>query len=151
MIEKSDFGARLKKIRESLNLKQKDFAHKLEISSPAYSEIEAGKYKPGMDFLEKLLEHYGVNPYFILLGLGDMFILLEDLKKNFPVNFFVKDQDSREFFWYFEKSSIVRYFMMGHFKTLLLKEYDLIIKEVGSPCPTEPSPVDTFDLNTSQA
>ena len=52
------FGYRIRKIRQHLRLKQKEFARALGISSPSLSEIENDKYKPGHNFLSHIVKEF---------------------------------------------------------------------------------------------
>jgi transcriptional regulator with XRE-family HTH domain len=124
------YGDRIKKIRKELNLKQKDFAARLNMSSPSLSEIETGKYKPGYDFLISISKEFNVNLYYVLFGEGDMFIdpILSSYRhvKNFAVNI----EDVHDFLYYFERSSILQYFILNQFKTKMVMEKKPILKEI---------------------
>lgn len=49
------FNHRLEQYRESLHLKKKELADKLQISESYYSLIESGKRNPSKTFIEKLV------------------------------------------------------------------------------------------------
>lgn len=126
------FADRLKGIRKSLRFKQKEFAERLKISGPALSEIEGGKYKPGHDFFIKISKEFNVNLYYLLFGEGDMFLdpMASYIRR---VNkFAVNTPDVREFFHYFEHSSLLQYLILAHFKLIMAKETEreAIEKEV---------------------
>jgi transcriptional regulator with XRE-family HTH domain len=74
MPEENVFAERLKLTRETLKLKQKEFAARLNISAASYSEIESGKYKPNYEFIYNLAKEFNVNLYYLLFGKGDMFL-----------------------------------------------------------------------------
>ena len=128
--QKSGCGERIKKIRKALNLKQKEFAERLNMSSPSLSEIETGKYKPGYDFLINISKEFNVNLYYVLFGEGDMFIdpILSSYRrvKEFAVNI----EDVRDFLYYFERSSILQYFILNQFKTKMVMEKEPVLKEI---------------------
>jgi len=67
-------AGRLKKIREALKLRQKEIAQRLNISSPSYSELESGKYKPNFELISNLSREFNVNLYYLIFGEGDMFL-----------------------------------------------------------------------------
>ena len=130
--KETGFADRLKAVRKSLRLKQKEFAERLKISGPALSEIESGKYKPGHDFFIKIAKEFEVNLYYLLFGEGDMFLdpMASYIRR---VNTFaVNTPDVREFFHYFERSSLLQYLILAHFKLIMTKdvEREAIEKEI---------------------
>ena len=127
----NDLAGRVKQIRKSLNLKQKDFASGLGISGASLSDIEKGKNKPGHDFLYKIAREFHVNLYYLLFGEGEMFI---DRTGTTPANeiedFAVNREDFKEFMWYFRRSWILQYLMLGHYRTIMQTNRESIEKEV---------------------
>jgi len=69
---------RIKKIRLTLNLCQKDFAQLLETSQSNISKYERGEMKPTLDFLINLNEKLNVNLNWVLIGKGHIFIQNEE-------------------------------------------------------------------------
>jgi transcriptional regulator with XRE-family HTH domain len=123
MSQKDEFASRLKGIRQSLKLKQKDFSVSLGISAPSYSEIEGGKYYPSYEFLEKIAKKHNVNLYYLIFGQGEMFGgLCEKCPAGIGSEFLVKDQEMSKFFDYFSRSAIVQYKVMGYFHVLLQED-----------------------------
>ena len=124
-------GARIKEIRKTLNIKGKDFASRLNVSGPSVSEMEKGKYYPNFEFIYNIAREYHVNIYFLLFGEGNMFIepgrisevgLLEELAGN--------NENVRRFLKYFERSEIIRYFILSQFKSKMIADRDMIEKEL---------------------
>ncbi|MCP5054408.1 MAG: helix-turn-helix transcriptional regulator [bacterium] len=113
-LDEKETGARVKLIRQMLKLKQSEFAEKTGMSGPSLSELENGKYKPGVDFLVKLHLEYKVNIYYVLFGAGDMFI-----DQGFPNLLEGKDEywvhidEVREFLYYFKRSRLFQYDIMS--------------------------------------
>ena len=70
-------GDRLKIVRESFNLNQKEFADKIEITQVNLSRYENNKYYIPDETKEKLYQ-LGVNLNWLLTGNGDMFIRQEE-------------------------------------------------------------------------
>jgi transcriptional regulator with XRE-family HTH domain len=66
-------GFRIKEIRRELRISQKDFAEAINISGSFLSEVEAGKSKPGYEFLNNVTQRYDINPMYLLTGEGGMF------------------------------------------------------------------------------
>ncbi|MGD2092673.1 MAG: helix-turn-helix transcriptional regulator [Candidatus Aminicenantes bacterium] len=122
------FGFRLRKIRQHLNLKQKEFAAGLGISSPALSEIENGKYKPGHDFLYHIVESYKVNLYYLLFGEGEMFLEPLSIGGGFS-RYSGSNPEMKRFIWYFERSPIVQHFILGQFRRYINDERETIERD----------------------
>ena len=123
-------ASRIRAIRESLNLTQKQLAQRLNVSGPTLSEFENGKHPPNFDFIYNIYKEFHVNLYYLLYGEGDMFeerggplsLRLDRLCKQNP--------DICRLLEYFEKSSIVRYYLLSQFNAKMLLEKELIEKEI---------------------
>ena len=66
-------GKRLKELRQSLNLTQKELAKELEVGVATIQRYERDEREPSSKFLEKLVQTYSVNPSWLLTGEGSMF------------------------------------------------------------------------------
>jgi transcriptional regulator with XRE-family HTH domain len=123
------FGDRLRKIRQHLKLKQKEFAAGLGMSSPALSEIENGKYKPGHYFLYNIVKIHKVNLYYLLFGEGEMF--LESLSIGGGISrYLVSHPEMKRFNWYFERSPILQHYILGKFRQYMNEEREAIDRDV---------------------
>jgi transcriptional regulator with XRE-family HTH domain len=67
-------GDRLKNIRDSLNISQKNLADMLNIKAPALSRYESGDVIPTMDVLKFFSNGFNINLHWILTGKGSMFL-----------------------------------------------------------------------------
>jgi transcriptional regulator with XRE-family HTH domain len=129
-IDKNSIGRRLKSIRTTLNLSQREFAGSLEISTSSICNIESGKGLPRHDAIYNLAAKFNVNIYFLLHGTGEMFIK-DVLKQRIesgefkPYTGFLK-----EFLNYTRSSSVVRYEMMNYFWKYFIENEGLIEKEI---------------------
>lgn len=70
----STIGERTKKIRNSLNLTQIEFAKSFGFSHAFLSAIEKDKSCFSVNHLTKLCLEYNVNINYLLVGKGEMFI-----------------------------------------------------------------------------
>jgi len=70
-------GRRLSALRRKLKLSQKEFAEIVGRTTSAVAHWETGRYIIPTEILAKLIELYRVNPLWLLLGEGPMF--LEDV------------------------------------------------------------------------
>lgn len=61
-----NFGLRLKQLRRSLAMKQKDFADSLGIAQATLSNYEQGVSLPTIDFIHKISRAYNVSPNWLL-------------------------------------------------------------------------------------
>jgi transcriptional regulator with XRE-family HTH domain len=124
-------GFRIKQIRKALNLKGKDFAPRIKISGPSLSEMEKGKYYPNFEFMVNIAREFNVNLYYLIFGEGEMFIdpekgtdfsILEDLVNS--------SGSIRKFLYYFERSEILRFFILSQFKHKLMLDKEMMDKEI---------------------
>jgi len=130
MAKENDFVKRLKSIRESLNLRQKDFANRLGISAASYSEIETGKYRPNYEFIYNICDHFKVNLYYLLFGKGDMFFDPNRLIGAGIGKVMVDKEEMDRFLWYFSRSPIVQYLTLANFRSVLRKDKEAIDQEI---------------------
>jgi transcriptional regulator with XRE-family HTH domain len=125
-----EIGKRIKQIRTALNLTQEDFGKSIGASKASLSEIETGKYKAGIELLEKLVKKYNVNLHFVITGEGEMFIPPTASSFARSVKYALNLKDVRNFLYHFERSSILQYFILSQYKTRMMTEGDLIKKEI---------------------
>ncbi len=77
-----DVGKRIKEIRKSMQLTQKQFANRLMISQSYLSGVEIGNEKPNDKFLKFLCLEYGVSEKWLLSGEGEMYEDTYDYNKD---------------------------------------------------------------------
>lgn len=73
---------RIRQIRKSLHLTQKDFGAKLGVSRDVISNIEYDRVEPKKVFLELLCNLFNVNNKWLETGEGDMFLKENKTQKN---------------------------------------------------------------------
>ncbi len=128
---KKDIGGRIKDVRAALDLKQKQFAVALGLSPSFLSEVEAGRSKPGYDFLHNALVRFSIDPVYILTGAGKMFIERNPILSAILLERFGElGPDIAEMLVFMEKSSIVRFGVLMDFRTLMIKKKNLIDSEI---------------------
>lgn len=123
-------GSRIKAIREALGLMQKDFAKRLDISSPSLSELENNKYYPGFELLAKLYEDFNASVYYIMFGIGDKFVNPIHASMQRVSEFAVNKKDVEEFLYNFEHSTILQYYIMTSYKSKMMTDGTAILKEL---------------------
>jgi len=123
-------GDRVREVRHELAMTQAEFAEKLDLSAAALSEIENDKYKPGHDFFYNMVKEFKVNLYYLYFGKGDMFIGIKEGGKEVVADFAVKNSEVEKFLWYFERSPIVQYFILGQFRRFFRKEQEEIEQDI---------------------
>lgn len=64
---------RIKAVRESLKLSQREFGEKLGVSRDVISNIEYGRVQPKELFLKHICQLYRVNEHWLKTGEGEMF------------------------------------------------------------------------------
>lgn len=70
----SEYGEKLKQIRQSLRLTQDEFAFALRMKSRTYAAYERNENKPTLNMLETLCNDYDINLNWFLSSKGDMFL-----------------------------------------------------------------------------
>ena len=65
---------RLKELRKALHLTQQDFAVKLGITRPTYSQFENGKMSVSQKYINLLCATYHVSEDWLVNGNGEMFV-----------------------------------------------------------------------------
>lgn len=132
-IKKQKIALRIKQVRKFLKFKQKELASRLHISGATLSELEAGKYYPSCEFLMNIHRVFNVNLDFLLFGQGKMISETGGWEKTFSgiEDLAWSDDEIRKFLYYFEHSTIMRHHIMLQFKTMLIKDRELIETEIG--------------------
>jgi len=126
------FGKRLKDIRKTLDIQQKDFAEKLRMSGSFLSEVEKGKAKPGYDFIKNLIVIFDMNPLYLFTGEGPTFT--KEIKEPEPPGLRIEITENKEIFeemfWYFTHVPVVKYSVLEYFKKYLFDHKEMIDYEL---------------------
>ncbi len=130
-------GERVKDVRRSLELSQKEFASQLNIAASFLSEIESGKTRPGYNFLVRMASAFNVNPTWIILGKGEMFFSEEDGSPGWNYDFGDHTESIRELLWYFKYSPLVKLSVMAFASKFLLDNEDIIKRDIKKNEPKE--------------
>ena len=64
---------RIKDVRKTLKLSQREFGEKLGVSRDVISNVEYGRVRPKELFLRHICKVYNVNEHWLETGEGDMF------------------------------------------------------------------------------
>ncbi len=130
--EMKEMGRRLKFIRGNLEMKQKQFAKILGISVTTLSDIETGKKKPGFDIVYILAKNYRVNPVYLMLGEGEMFLHEVGMDAVFKEANYFGDYtgDVKEMLWYMRHSRLARSAIMTIVKEYLYRNEDILQKDL---------------------
>lgn len=75
--------ARIKAVREALNLSQREFGEKLGVSRDVISNIEYGRVQPKKLLLQHMCQQYKVNERWLETGEGEMFFDDFELEDKF--------------------------------------------------------------------
>lgn len=65
---------RLKEIRKTFRLTQKEFADKLDLENYQIGDMERGKQKLSSELANKIEDIFGISGWWLLTGKGDMFL-----------------------------------------------------------------------------
>lgn len=127
-MELKKIGRRMKLVRKSLGLKQKEFAQKVNISVTTLSDMETGKSRAGFNFLYNIVKTFNVNLYYIFFEEGEMF----NDNKNHPNKeisiYGSDDEDLQELLWYSTHSKYVKFNVLAWFRKFYNQE-EVAIKQ----------------------
>jgi len=125
-----EYPERMKLIRQTLNLKQAELAKELNIAPATLSEWESGKYKPDFETIRLLSEKYNISLYYLIHGLGDMF--LDPVVKDIMVSdrTHVNKEAFSEFLYYFVNSAVMQYYIMTKYQLISKEEWNNIHTEI---------------------
>lgn len=112
---------RIKEIRKTLNLSQKEFGEKIGVSDTAISKLEKGERNPSEQTIKSICREYNVNYAWLMEGLGDMF-------SNLPET--LLDQVAEEYnLDELDKVIVKRYMQLSEDKRQVIKEFFKSIAE----------------------
>ena len=126
-----ELGNRVKMIRKELRISQKDFANKINVSGSYLSEIEAGKSKPGYDFLFNISKICNVSLAYVLHGVGEIFTGIDygpTISSKEPGNDHIETIE--ELIWYLERSTLLKLNVMGFAAKFIYDNETAIKKEI---------------------
>jgi len=116
--ENPGFGIRIKQIRESLGLTQKEFASRMKLSPSAICEVEAQIKTPGLGLLTKLFETFSISINYVMFGIGNP--IIGDTEKDIATFDFGDQTDSiMEILSNIEKSMLFRFHVIAHARHFL--------------------------------
>lgn len=73
-----EISEKIKQVRESFSLNQKDFAERLGITQAAISRYEKKERIPDIDFLDSLIKNFKINPLWLLSDFSNIQMLQDD-------------------------------------------------------------------------
>ncbi len=117
---------RIKTAREQLRLSQREMAKQMGISASYFSEIEAGKKPPGGEFFYKLIHLLNINPIYLFLGIGKMFMPqgMKDIEDGFDFDGDLEDMDS--LFWLMKRSKFLENTILGYAGKIIIENEKVI-------------------------
>jgi transcriptional regulator with XRE-family HTH domain len=127
---KRTYGERLKELRASLDLSQKDLAKQLGIAASFLSELEKGKTKPGYNFLINLAQTFNISPSWVLLGKGSMYLQDNTDTSTIDDEYGDDSGEIRDLLIYLKKSPLVRATILADFTKFLLSNEEIIARDI---------------------
>lgn len=125
-----EMGQRLKLVRKSLNLQQKEMAVELGIPASYLSEIESGKGNPGPEFFNKLACEYNISMDYLVLGIGEMFIQKGVRIKRQEFDFSGEIDSLEKLIWLMETSTFFYSAVMADANRILLADESLVKRSI---------------------
>lgn len=124
-------GSRVRAVRLKHDKSQREFAQILGVSASYISEIEAGNQKkPSLKFIASLYIELNVNPNWILLELGEMFIKRERGHKICEYDIGDQNDMLHQLLSVMEKSIYFRDLAMSSLMRSFYSEEDTIKKDL---------------------
>ena len=118
-----ELNNRIKELRKTIGLSQKDFGSKIGVSDTAVSKLEKGDRNPSEQTIKSICREFNVNYAWLMEGVGDMFSdLPETLIDEVAEEYELDDLD---------KLLVKRYMQLPPEKRKVIKEYleSVFIKE----------------------
>ena len=122
-------GERLRMVRESLNMTQKDFAESLNMSNSYYSQVENGNGAPGYDILVQLVMRYNVSLDYVFTGEGSMFFR-PDRSDLYNGEYLGEIKEIEDLSWYVNHSQMFKQAVFGYANRYLLNYENLLKKNL---------------------
>jgi len=89
LVKMEDLTDRLKKIRNTLNLSQREFSKRIYISQSLYSDIESGNVELKERYVRLISSQFNISIDWLKDGVGDMFKLSQnDVKLEYLIDIF---------------------------------------------------------------
>lgn len=126
-------GSRIKGIRKTLDITQRELTTAIEIASASYlSEIESGKTKPGFEFMYRFCNHYQVNPMYLMNGDEPKFLNEESVEQEkIPIyEFGIESPRIHELLETIEQSSVFKYAFLEFSSRYMLINSDVIAEDI---------------------
>lgn len=116
---------RIKQIRKTIGLSQREFGKRIGVGDTAISKIEKGDNTPSEQTLKSICREFNVNYAWLIEGIGDMFSDLPETLLDEVAEEYELDE--------LDKLIVQRYMQLPHEKREVIKEYLLSIfaKEKG--------------------
>lgn len=127
----TDVGLRIRAVRLQLQLKQKEMAAALKIAPSYLSEIESGKANPGPEFFLNMVYEFNVNPNYLFLNTGEMFLGPERIMKAEEFTLDQGNVDSIEkLLWLMDKSSFYKNCILAQAARIYIENEEIIKKDM---------------------
>jgi transcriptional regulator with XRE-family HTH domain len=121
------FGDRVRKVREALDISQKKLGEAVNLSASFISDIEKGKSRAGYDFFYYISTVYGVNLYYLVHGEGDMFGTAGVIPSLGSKKIGEGVETTSELLWYIENIPYIKHMVFG-FATKSIFDNEALIK-----------------------
>ena len=128
---KKEIGLRFKEFRKSIQKNQYELAKELKSFQSTITNIETGKFSPGIPFHNHLHLKYHLNLNWLLTGEGEMIISPSGNSKyaDLPILFWHIDENDPRFEKYVELISLMRISFIEQIMLGKLEEVKAISKE----------------------
>ncbi|MCP5045884.1 MAG: helix-turn-helix transcriptional regulator [bacterium] len=126
----NNLAKRLKAIREALGLNQGQLAERVKVSAPTLSELEKGRFTPKFHVVVNLVVEFNVNPFYLILGQGEMFGDKPELPSDILEHLIINKEEFLKLIDYMKRSQFVQYSIMSGFQALMRKDGDTVKRQL---------------------
>jgi transcriptional regulator with XRE-family HTH domain len=124
------FGNRVKEVRKTLRISQKDFAASLDMSGSYLSEIEHGNAAPGYEFFYKLSAQYQVSLDYLVHGTGAMITEVNTVPEENQREELSRVENERDILWLMEHSPMFKNTLLGFSQKFYYENEGIIRKDI---------------------
>jgi transcriptional regulator with XRE-family HTH domain len=127
---KKAIGERIREVRQTLHITQREFADTLGLSPGNLSSIETARCNATSSLLYAISQNYDVNVNYILRGIGKMFLSDESSPPKDNRESVDRLETPADLFWFIEHSSMFKHIIMGYAAKFFYQNDELIKRNI---------------------
>lgn len=126
-----EVGSRLKRVRDSLGLIQREFAKPLGHTGPYISQLEKGsKAQPGVTIFFAIADYYKISMDYLFHGIGEMFLADKTPAEPEEREYLEEIENEDDLLWVMKRSKFFKDSIMGYAGKFKYEHDDFIKKSI---------------------